>query len=74
MPAELAPQVVRRLVERTEGEGIVREHRGLIELLRDTLLEKKTLDSKALGALIPRPVSEANKAKKASAVAGTATV
>lgn len=59
--------------QRRRAEGIVRENRALIELLRDTLLERKTLDSKALGTLIPKPVSEANKAKKASAEAGTAT-
>ncbi|MGL6094661.1 MAG: AAA family ATPase, partial [Fimbriiglobus sp.] len=40
--------------QRKRAEAIVTENKALIELLRDTLLEKKTLDSKALGALIPK--------------------
>ena len=60
--------------QRRRAEGIVRENRPLIELLRDTLLEKKTLDSKALASLIPKPVGDANRAKKAGAEAGSATV
>ena len=59
--------------QRVRAEKLVRENRGLIEMLRDTLLDKKTLDSKTIGKLIPRPVKEANQAKK-TAEAGTATV
>ena len=40
--------------QRVRAEKLVLEHRGLIELLRDTLLKDKTIDSKALGAMIPK--------------------
>ncbi|MCZ2343161.1 MAG: AAA family ATPase [Bacteroidales bacterium] len=58
--------------QRLRAEKIVSENRHLIERLRDTLLEKQTIDSQALGVLIPRPVTDANQAKK-TADAGTAT-
>ena len=40
--------------QRVRAETIVREQRALIELLRDILIEKKTIDSKTLGRLIPK--------------------
>jgi len=40
--------------QRVRAETIVREQRALIELLRDMLIEKKTIDSKTLGQLIPK--------------------
>jgi cell division protease FtsH len=61
-------------VQRVRAATIVRDNRALIELLRDTLLEKKTIDSKALAAMIPRKQKEANQAKKSAAEAGTATI
>jgi cell division protease FtsH len=39
--------------QRQRAEGIIREHRKLVETLRDLLIEKKTIDGKALGAVIP---------------------
>lgn len=39
--------------QRTRAEKIVADNRKLIETLRDLLLEKKTIDSKALGDLLP---------------------
>lgn len=50
--------------QRLRAEQLVATNRHLIELLRDTLLEKQTIDSQALGVLIPRPVTDANQAKK----------
>ena len=40
--------------QRVRAEAIVRDQKALIELLRDMLIEKKTIDSKTLGQLIPR--------------------
>lgn len=59
--------------QRVRAETLVRENRPLIELLRDTLLERKTLDSKALAALVPEPVRTANARKKSAPEAGSAT-
>lgn len=59
--------------QRLRAEKIVTDNRALIEMLRDALIEKQTLDSKALGTLIPQPVKDANRAKK-TADAGTAAV
>ncbi len=39
--------------ERVRAERIVREHTAEVELLRDMLLEKKTIDAKGIGAAIP---------------------
>ena len=39
--------------QRRRAEKIVRDHRKEIELVRDLLLEKKTIDAKSLGAVIP---------------------
>ncbi len=60
--------------QRKRAEKIVRQNRALIETLRDVLLEKKTIDSKTLAGLIPRPQKDANQEKKKAAEAGTATV
>ena len=59
--------------QRQRAERIVAENRKLIELLRDELLVKKTLDGQALGKVLPKPQREANKAKTTPAEAGTAT-
>ena len=45
--------------------GILRENRQLLETLRDLLLEKKTLDAKALGAMAPAKPEKAPRKKKA---------
>ncbi|QEL14000.1 AAA family ATPase [Limnoglobus roseus] len=46
--------------QRKRAEGIVTEQKALIATLRDLLLEKKTIDSKSLGQLLPN----AKKLKK----------
>jgi cell division protease FtsH len=58
--------------QRKRAEKIVKQNRALIETLRDVLLDKKTIDSKTLGSLVPKPVKEANQEKKV-AEAGSAT-
>ncbi len=47
--------------QRKRAETIVREQRKLVEMLRDLLIEKKTIDSKTLSELIPTPTPEAKK-------------
>jgi cell division protease FtsH len=46
---------IREIVEdgRQRAAKIVRENRALLETLRDLLLEKKVIDAKALGELVP---------------------
>jgi cell division protease FtsH len=60
-PATLAALDVRvaEIVEtqRTRAEAIIRDNRALVETLRDLLLEKKTLDSKAIAGLLPKETS-----------------
>jgi cell division protease FtsH len=79
---QLAPetlaQIDRRIAELVEQQRqraarIVAENRSLIELLRDTLLREKTLDSRRLGKLLPAPQKAVNQAKK-TAEAGTAAI
>lgn len=41
-------------VQRKRAETIIREQRALLETLRDLLLEKKTLDRKTIGTLMPK--------------------
>jgi cell division protease FtsH len=60
--AHLSPSRLERLDQRVHeileeqrqrAAQIVREHRGLIELLRDLLIEKKTIDAKGLREINP---------------------
>jgi cell division protease FtsH len=58
--------------QRVRAEKIVKENKKLIEVLRDMLLEKKTIDSKTLGELFPGNKNEAKTKKKQAAEAETA--
>jgi cell division protease FtsH len=49
--------------QRRRAEKIVKQHRKEIELLRDLLLEKKTIDTKTLGEVIPDNKSAAKRGK-----------
>jgi cell division protease FtsH len=44
--------------QRKRAESIVKENRKLIETLRDLLLEKKTIDGKTLGQLMPKSIAK----------------
>jgi cell division protease FtsH len=59
--------------QRVRAETLVREHRAVIELLRDELLAHKTIDAKALAGLVPGRQAKANADKAADPTAGTAT-
>jgi cell division protease FtsH len=59
--------------QRVRAEALVREHRAVIELLRDELLKRKTIDAKALAGLVPGRQARANADKQADPTAGTAT-
>jgi cell division protease FtsH len=49
--------------QRKRAEKIVKQHRAEIELIRDMLLEQKTIDAKALGAVIPDNKNAAKREK-----------
>jgi cell division protease FtsH len=49
--------------QRRRAEKIVKQHRKEIELLRDLLLERKTIDTKTLGEVIPDNKNAAKQVK-----------
>ena len=59
--------------QRQRAERMVKDHRAVIEMLRDELLVQKTIDAKALAGLVPGRPAKANAAKAADPTAGTAT-
>jgi cell division protease FtsH len=77
---DLSPETLRAIDERVaeiveeqrkRAEAIVMSHRKEIELLRDLLLEKKTIDAKALGEIIPDNKNAAKREKDKNRPDGT---
>ncbi len=59
--------------QRQRAGRMVRDHRAVIEMLRDELLVQKTIDAKVLAGLVPGRPATTNAAKAADPTAGTAT-
>ena len=69
---DLSPETLRAIDDRVaeiveeqrkRAEKLVEQHRKEIELLRDLLLEQKTIDAKSLGQVIPDNKNAAKQAK-----------
>ncbi len=60
--------------QRARAEGLVKEHKALIGTLRDILLERKTIDSKALASLVPTSLNESKRPAKVAIKATAETM
>src|SRR5579883_2846876 len=69
---DLSPETLRAIDDRVaeiveeqrrRAENLVKTHRKEVELLRDLLLEKKTIDAKSLGEVIPDNKNSVKRAK-----------